>query len=67
MAEREEFPEIGPDAAWALYIASLLGVEELAHELKRLGLSDWEDCLEEARRFGPILHEAIEEARRGEG
>ncbi|MDP8952544.1 MAG: hypothetical protein M3N18_09950 [Actinomycetota bacterium] len=35
MTERE-FPEIGPDDAGALSLASLLGVPELALELERV-------------------------------
>lgn len=39
---------VGANNAMSLYMASLAGVEELAWELERIGLSDGQDAIEDA-------------------
>ena len=56
---------VGADNAWSLYLASLPGVEELADELERIGLSDGQDAIEDAEALRVEVLRAAEEVRGG--
>jgi hypothetical protein len=60
--ERRTIEEIARGEAWPLYLASLAGDMELALQLERLGLSDEEDSLVDARRLRPVLFASVEAA-----
>ncbi len=47
----------------ALGVAAIVGVATLAHELERLGLSDEQESLADARRLRPIVLALVEAAR----
>lgn len=58
------FPEVGPDEAMTLWLAALAGDVELADQLRRLGLSDPGDSLEDAKGLSSAILDAVERARR---
>ncbi|MDP9437461.1 MAG: hypothetical protein M3P49_01725 [Actinomycetota bacterium] len=56
-------PKVGPDESMELYIASLVGLPELARELERLGFGDPEVSEEDAAWLRDVVWEAAEKAR----
>ncbi len=56
--------EVGRDDAMVIWMASLAGPAPLAYQLERLGHSSRDESLRDARAILPLLHAAVEEARR---
>lgn len=57
---------VSPDDAEILYTAAVVGAPELALQLERLGISDPDDSLEDARHLRRDLLETVERIR-GDG
>ncbi len=55
---------IDQKTASVLYVAAIVGAPYLAVELERIGWSDHEDSLEDARRFRRDLLAEVERARK---
>ena len=59
-------PKVDPDDALTLYTAAVVGSPELALQLERLGISDPDESLEDARYMHRDLLETVERARKGD-
>jgi len=51
----QESWRIDADRAWRLYSGALMGVAELACEMRRLGMGDGGDLAEDAENLRPVL------------
>ena len=57
---------IDPDDALTLYAAAIVGAPELALQLERLGISDPDESLQDARHFRRDLLETVDRIREDE-
>lgn len=57
-------PKLNPDDAEALYVAAVVGAPYLALQLERLGISDPDESLQDARYMRRDLLETVERARK---
>ena len=60
-------PRLDPDEAVALYCAAVVGSDELARELVRLGISDPAESRQDARHLRRDLLETVERMREDGG
>jgi len=57
-------PKVDPDEALTLYAAAVVGAPELALQLERLGVSEPDEALEDARLVRRDLFAEVERLRR---